>query len=62
LKNDPTLLGQPVDERLNAEFLMSKKMRIGKSKFKLQYEIDVVEEDTKKRIAEAKKNEYTPPI
>ena len=55
LKNDPTLLGQPVDERLNAEFLMSKKMRIGKSKFKLQYEIDVVEEDTKKRIAEAKK-------
>jgi len=45
LKNDPTLLGQPVDERLNAEFLMSKKMRIGKSKFKLQYEIDVSDSD-----------------
>ncbi len=45
LKADPSLLGEAVDERLNKEFLESKKMRIGKSKFNLQYEIDVSDSD-----------------
>ncbi len=44
-KANPALIGQAIDERLNKEFLESKKMRIGKSKFKLQYEIDVTESD-----------------
>ena len=45
VKADPPLIGQAVDERLNADFLSSKKMRIGKSKFALQYEIDVSNSD-----------------
>lgn len=48
VKKDPSLIGQAVDERLNKEFLESKKMRVGKSKFKLQYEIDVTESDAMK--------------
>lgn len=39
------LVGMAVDERLNKEFLMSKKMRIGKSKYKLQYMLDVSDAD-----------------
>ena len=39
------LVGLAVDERLDKEFLMSKKMRIGKSKYKLQYQLDVSDAD-----------------
>ena len=39
------LVGLAVDERLNKEFLLSKKMRIGKSKYKLQYMLDVSDAD-----------------
>ena len=39
------LIGLAVDERLDKEFLMSKKMRIGKSKYKLQYMLDVSDAD-----------------
>lgn len=45
IANNPSYIGQAVDERLNQEFLMSKKLRIGKSKFKLQYQLDVSESD-----------------
>ena len=45
INNNPTLHGLAVDERLNLDFLMSKKLRIGKSKFKLQYMLDVSESD-----------------
>ena len=43
--NNPEYIGQAVDERLNKAFLMSKQMRIGKSKFKLQYQLDVADSD-----------------
>ena len=39
------LIGTAVDERLDKDFLMSKKMRIGKSKYKLQYMLDVSDAD-----------------
>ena len=39
------MYGMAVDERLNKDFLMSKKMRIGKSKYKLQYLLDVSDAD-----------------
>jgi len=42
---DEGMIGLAVDERLNKEFLMSKKMRIGKSKYKLQYMLDVSDAD-----------------
>jgi len=45
IANNPEYIGQAVDERLNKDFLMSKKMRIGKSKYKLQYMIDVSDAD-----------------
>ncbi len=45
IANNPEYIGQAVDERLNYEFLMSKKMRIGASKFKLQYGLDVSDSD-----------------
>jgi len=45
VKADPTLIGQPIDERLDKAFLESKKMRIGKSKFKLQFMLDVSDSD-----------------
>jgi len=45
MKANPSLVGQAVDERLDYDFLMSKKMRIGKSKFKLQYQLDVSDSD-----------------
>ena len=45
VKADPSLVGQAVDERLNKDFLDSKKLRIGKSKFKLQYMLDVSDSD-----------------
>ncbi len=44
--NDPTYVGQAVDERLDKEFLISKMKRIGKSKFKLQYMLDVSDSDS----------------
>jgi len=43
--NNPEYIGTAVDERLDHDFLMSKKMRIGKSKFKLQYGLDVSDSD-----------------
>ena len=43
--NNPSYIGQAVDERLDYDFLMSKKMRIGASKFKLQYGLDVSDSD-----------------
>ena len=43
--NNPEYIGTAVDERLDYNFLMSKKMRIGASKFKLQYMIDVSDSD-----------------
>ena len=45
IANNPSYVGQAVDERLDKDFLLSKKMRIGKSKYKLQYMIDVSEAD-----------------
>jgi len=42
---DKGMQGVAVDERLNKEFLLSKKMRIGKSKYKLQYMLDVSDSD-----------------
>jgi hypothetical protein len=45
IKANPSLIGQAVDERLNIDFLNSKKMRIGKSKYKLQYMLDVSDSD-----------------
>ena len=45
IKKDPTLIGQAIDERLDINFLESKKMRIGRSKYKLQYMIDTSESD-----------------
>ena len=42
---DKTLVGRAVDERINDEFLQSRKLIIGKSKFKLQYMLDVTESD-----------------
>ena len=45
ITNNPSCIGTAVDERLDMAFLMSKKMRIGKSKFKLQYQLDVSDSD-----------------
>jgi hypothetical protein len=45
IANNPEYIGTAVDERLNYNFLMSKKMRVGASKFKLQYMIDVSDSD-----------------
>ena len=45
LKANPNLVGRAVDERLNDAFLQSRKSRIGKSKYKLQYLLDVSESD-----------------
>jgi len=45
LKADPSLVGKAIDERLDESFLKSKGLRIGKSKFKLQYMCDVSEAD-----------------
>ena len=42
---DKGMIGVAVDERLNKDFLLSKKMRIGKSNFKLQYQLDVSDSD-----------------
>ena len=41
-------IGMAVDDRINFEFLESKKMRIGKSKFQLQYMLDTSLSDTMK--------------
>ena len=43
--NNPDYIGQAVDERLDKEFLISKMKRIGQSKFKLQYMLDVSDSD-----------------
>jgi hypothetical protein len=45
IESNPNCIGQAVDERLNYDFLMSKRQRIGKSKFKLQYMLDVSDAD-----------------
>jgi len=45
IKEHPELIGKAVDERLNDDFLTSKEQRIGKSKFKLQYQLDVSDAD-----------------
>ena len=45
IRQDPSLIGQAVDERLNKEYLIDKSLRIGRSKFKLQYLLDVSESD-----------------
>lgn len=45
LESDPSLVGQAIDERLNADFLRQKELKIGKSNFKLQYMCDVSEAD-----------------
>lgn len=45
LEEDESLVGQAVDERMDIAFLHSKKMRIGKSAYKLQYMLDVSESD-----------------
>ena len=45
IEDNPSCIGQAVDERLNYDFLMSKQSRIGKSKFKLQYMLDVSDAD-----------------
>jgi len=43
-KND-NLIGSAVDERLDLGFLKTKEIKIGKSNFKLQYQLDVSESD-----------------
>jgi hypothetical protein len=48
LDANPSLVGQAIDERLNAEFLNQKRLKIGKSKFMLQYMADVSQADTLK--------------
>jgi len=45
ITKDPSIIGRAVDDRINDNFLQSKKLRIGKSKFKLQYMLDVSESD-----------------
>ena len=45
IEANPSLIGTAVDERLNYDFLMGKQTRIGKSKFKLQYMLDVSDSD-----------------
>jgi hypothetical protein len=45
IANNPEYIGRAVDDRVNDDFLQSKKLRIGKSKFKLQYQLDVSESD-----------------
>ncbi len=45
MMDDNIPVGTAVDERLDKEFLESKKMRIGKSKYNLQYMLDVSESD-----------------
>jgi hypothetical protein len=46
IANNPDYIGKAVDERINEEFLASRKLIIGKSKFKLQYMLDVSESDS----------------
>ncbi len=40
LKKMPSLAGEPVDERFPKEVLRSKEMRLGKSQYRLQYNLD----------------------
>lgn len=46
--NNPELVGQTVDERFTADVLASKRLRIGKSQYKLQYMLDVSMSDDMK--------------
>lgn len=48
IKNDPSLVGRAIDERLNEQFLREKELKIGRSNFKLQYMCDVSEADNLK--------------
>ncbi len=45
IAKNPSLVGQAVDERINKQFLLKRQMKIGKSKFKLQYLLDVSDSD-----------------
>ena len=46
IKANPKLVGQAVDERINEKFLMAREAKIGKSKSRLQYLLDVSESDS----------------
>ena len=48
IANNPELVGQTVDERFTADVLASKRLRIGKSQYKLQYMLDVSMSDDMK--------------
>jgi len=48
LKKFPSLAGEAVDERFPMSVLNSKRMRIGKSQYKLQYLLDTAESDAEK--------------
>lgn len=48
MANNPELVGQTVDERFTADVLASKRLRIGKSQYKLQYMLDVSMSDDMK--------------
>lgn len=45
MQKDPTIVGTAVDERFTMDVLNSKKKRIGKSQYKLQYQLDVTASD-----------------
>jgi hypothetical protein len=45
LENNPELVGSNVDERFTLAVLANKKMKIGKSQYKLQYQLDVSASD-----------------
>lgn len=45
LAKDPSLIGQAVDERFTLEVLANKRMKVGKSQYKLQYMLDVSASD-----------------
>lgn len=48
MAKNPSLVGQTVDERFTEEVLSSKRLRIGKSQYKLQYMLDVTMSDDMK--------------
>jgi len=48
IAKDKSLIGQAIDERIDETFLSNRQRKIGKSKFKLQYLLDVSESDDMK--------------